>query len=105
MKRIKLMVVVAVLVLFGSGVSLAQEPEASAEKGMVLFSDSNLGTSGKSCYSCHPDGQGMEMAGGKENLTDIINTCISRPLKGQALDTKSVEMQSMVIYIKSLAKQ
>ena len=104
MKRMKLMVVVAVLALLCSGVTLAMEPEASAEKGMALFNDSNLGTSGKSCSSCHLDGQGIEMAGDKENLTDIINTCITRPLKGQALDTKSVEMQSMVLYIKSLAK-
>ena len=105
MKRMKLMVVVVVLVLLGSGVTFALEPEASAEKGMVLFNDSNLGTSGKSCSSCHPDGQGIEMAGDKENLTDIINTCISGPLKGQALDTESIEMQSLVLYIKSLAKQ
>ena len=104
MKRIKLIVVIATLLIFGSGLSLALEHEATAEKGKALFNDANLGTSGMSCSSCHPDGQGMEMAGDKENLTDVINTCITRPLKGQPYDANAIEMQSMVLYIKSLAK-
>jgi cytochrome c len=103
MKRMKLIVMVTALVLLGSGFALALEPEASIEKGMALFNYNNLGTSGKSCATCHPDGQGLEMAGDKENLPGIINSCVTGPLKGQALDTKSDEMQSMVLYIKSLA--
>lgn len=105
MKRMKMMALVAMLVLVGSGVALAMHHEPTVEKGKALFNDPQLGTSGKSCGSCHPDGKGMEKAGAKANLAAMINTCISKPLKGAALDEKSVEMQSLVLYIQSLGKE
>jgi cytochrome c len=85
--------------------------EPSVEGGEKLFNDSALGTSGKSCASCHPDGKGMAAAAGRTEwklggntftaLEDVVNTCLTGPLKGKALDAKSVEMQSIVQYIKS----
>lgn len=80
---------------FGSG--------GSAEQGEKLFNDPGLGGSANetSCASCHPGGKGLEQAGGKENLPQMINTCIERPLKGQALGEDSIEMESLVLYIKS----
>ncbi len=62
-------------------------------------------SSGQSCNSCHPDGQGMAKSAAKANLAETINTCIVKALKGKALDVKSVEMQSMVLYIQSLGKK
>ena len=78
----------------------------SADKGKALFTDSHLGTNGKSCASCHPRGKGLERAGtySEGRLGEIINACIIQPLRGAALDPSSTEMRSLVIYVKSLAQ-
>jgi cytochrome c len=86
----------------------------NAEKGKALFNDAKLGTSGKTCNSCHNEGKGLDKSGEKKeislmgkkytSLEDAINFCIENPLKGKALDPKSQEMQDLVAYIKSLKK-
>ncbi|MFN3504867.1 MAG: hypothetical protein ACK4Y7_01475 [Caldimicrobium sp.] len=83
------------------------------EKGKKLFNNPKLGTAGKSCNSCHPNGQGLEQAGTKKefkimgknlkSLEEAINLCIEMALKGKALDPKSKEMEDLVAYIKSLS--
>jgi cytochrome c len=35
----------------------------------------------------------------------MINACISKPLKGKPIDVNSTEMQSLVLYIKSIGKK
>lgn len=104
MNRMKLITLVALLLLAGSGVVSAMQHEASVEKGKALFNDIKLGTSGDSCNSCHPDGKGMEKAGMKMGLTATINKCIEKALKGKALGDESIEMKSLELYIKSLEK-
>ncbi len=88
----------------GVGLAFAIEHEASIEKGKALFNDPKLGTSGKSCNDCHTNGKGLDKAGTKSNLEEIINGCITQLLKGKALDPKSAEMQSMVLYVKSFSQ-
>lgn len=105
MKSMKLFALVSLLLLVGVGIACAMHHEPTVEKGKALFNDPQLGTSGKSCGSCHPDGKGLEKAGAKPDLAATINTCISKPLQGKPLDEKSVEMQSLVLYIKSLEKK
>ena len=85
---------------------LAISGEATVESGKQLFNDSSLGGSSNktSCGSCHPDGKGLEQSGEKNNLGQMIKTCIERPLKGQAPDDQSMEMESLKLYIKSLKK-
>ncbi len=80
---------------FGSG---------DAEKGKVLFTDPKLagGTTGKSCSSCHPDGQGAAKAGDKKEVRKIINACIVKALKGKAVPLNSAEMDDLVAYLKSV---
>ena len=85
-----------------------------AEKGKALFNDPKLGggTSGKSCNSCHPDGNGLEKAadekewktpaGTRKSLEEAVNVCITMALRGKALDPKSADMANIVAYIKSL---
>jgi len=75
-----------------------------AAKGKALFNDAHFagGTAGKSCNSCHPDGKGLDKAGGRADLKNIINMCIESALKGKALDLNSVEMADVVAYIESL---
>ena len=115
MKKLWIVVFVAFVLVVGSTLAFGMKHEASAEKGKALFNDAKLGTAGNTCGSCHPDGKGLEAsgtktewrAGGKvhKTLEDAINLCITMPLKGKALDVKSKEMQSMVMYIKSLGEK
>jgi mono/diheme cytochrome c family protein len=71
-------------------------------KGKVLFNDAKLGTAGKSCNSCHPDGKGLEKAADRKDLAKVIDTCIENALQGKAIDPKSAEMANLIAYIKSL---
>lgn len=90
------MLVVASLAMAGDGASLS--------KGKELFTGKQLGTSGKSCSTCHPNGKGLEKAAAYDEgeLGEIINQCIRKPLKGKALDPASVEMKSLIVYIRSV---
>ena len=76
----------------------------SLETGKVLFESPYLGTSGKSCSTCHPEGQGL--AGtvklDASELIKTINICIRKPLKGQPFDPASTEMGSMRLYVRHL---
>ncbi len=76
----------------------------SIEMGKLLFSNDKLGTSGKSCATCHMDADKLKGAAtyDEKDLADIINRCIAGPLKGIKLDSGSAEMKSLVLYLKSL---
>lgn len=93
----------AALLLNGTG-ALAEQP--SEARGMELFSNPGLGASQNaiSCATCHPDGKGMEKAAANPRLTEMINRCITGPLKGEPLSAESVAMQSLELYLNSLAK-
>jgi len=77
----------------------------SIETGKRLFNSEKLGTSGKSCASCHQDVSALAGVAvyDKDELADTINQCIASPLKGEKLATDSVEMKALVLYLKSLA--
>lgn len=79
--------------------------ESSPDKGKKLFTSSQLGTSGKSCDTCHAGGSGLLKAAhyDEESLCEIINQCIRGPLKGKPLEPGSSEMKALVQYIKSIA--
>ena len=88
-----------------ASIVFAMQHEATADKGKVLFNDTKLGANGKSCNDCHKDGGGLEKAGVKNDLETIVNNCVSKALNGKDLKIKSVEMQSMVLYIKGLGNE
>ena len=104
MKRHGLIILLALLLGFLGTYACAEE--ATAEKGETLFNDPALGgsTTPASCNGCHPGGKNLAKAGEKTNLKDMINMCIGQALKGNQLDEQSVEMESLVLYIKSLGK-
>ncbi len=77
----------------------------SVELGKKLFNDPSLGTTGKSCNTCHTDGKNLSKAGTMKDLAGVVNSCITQNLKGKALDVNSVEMKSMILYIKSLGQK
>ena len=102
-KTVSFLAIACAVVLFA--VPVAAE-EASVAMGQQLFNNPGLGASknDKSCNSCHPDGKGMEKAGAKADLASMINKCIKGPLQGEGISADSVAMQSLEMYIKSLAK-
>lgn len=103
MKLFRIALVVAIVVAVCAGIGFAQG--ASVEKGKALFNDPKLGTTGKTCNDCHPNGKGLEKAGMMKDLESTVNGCITHSIKGKAIDVKSPEMQSMVMYIKSVGKK
>lgn len=92
-----------VLLALPASISMAAGP--SLEKGKELFESTKLGTNGKSCATCHRDGKRLEGAASYEEgeLTGIVNNCIARALAGKEMDPQSADMQSLVMYIRSLA--
>lgn len=76
----------------------------SLEMGKLLFNNEKLGTSGKSCATCHRDVNKLKKSAAydEDKLVNIINQCIAGPLKGKMLDSRSAEMKSLVLYLKSL---
>lgn len=92
----------ATLCLVGS----AGAETASVARGKQLFASPGLGASqnATSCTVCHENGAGMEKAGAKPGLAGMINRCIQGPLQGEPLSEKSVAMQSLILYVQSLAQ-
>jgi len=93
---------VLLLLLLSGSMVFAMQHEATSDKGKALFNDPKLGTTGKTCNGCHKDGTGLEKSGERQDLEKIVNKCITVALKGKALQPTSVEMQSLLLYLKGL---
>ena len=96
---------VIMLILLATASLALADNGASLARGKELFTSPQLGTNGRSCSSCHPDGKKLEKAAAYDeaDLGGIINQCITKPLKGKALDPNSSDMKSLILYLKSLA--
>lgn len=89
----------------------------NVERGRELFMDERFSSRkvSRSCNSCHPNGKGLEKAGGKDefnimgqrqgSLEDAVNFCIEKGLKGKAIDPNGQEMKDIVAYIRSLKQK
>ena len=75
------------------------------QTGKELFS-TPLGSNGKSCNSCHPEGKGLEHADEYpgEQLREMINFCIRDALKGEMLSLDDPRLVQLEHYILSLKK-
>ena len=89
------------IVLFGM---IPLVSAADLERGKVLFADPILGEGnmGISCNSCHPAGEGLGSAAGRENLEEIINLCIKKDMNGIGIAPDGEEMTNLISYIESL---
>ncbi len=102
----------AAFLLFIPFTSYSQDKKPSAELGKKLFSDTSLGTNGRSCSTCHASekkigelaGRGTWFGGKAKTLEQAINICVTGPLAGKALPEDSVELRSIAEYMKSLVK-
>jgi len=100
------------MVLLVSGIAFTLAFAGDVEKGKMLFNDPKLGggTSGKSCGSCHPNGENID--GTKKTFTimkekqnspeEAVNFCIKMALKGTPIDKDSQDMKDLVSYIQTL---
>lgn len=96
-------VILAIICLGIAGNTAAME-SPSIQLGEKLFHSSALGTTGKSCESCHRGGKGLAEidAYDDEQLRVIVNACIRDALGGRLLSPESQELDSLVIYLRSL---
>lgn len=96
---------VLVFVVLALGLIISASFAGDVEKGKALFNDPKLGTTGKSCGSCHVDGAKLDKAVGKDEkaLAETVNKCIAANLKGKALDVNSDDMKNIVAYVQSVA--
>lgn len=111
----KLKLVFLVVLVLGLAFTLAYAA-GNVENGKKLFENPKFAgaTSGKSCSSCHPNGQGIEGAGTKDKFTimgndtnsleDAVNVCIKHAINGKPIKKNSQDMMDIVAYIKSLKK-
>jgi thiosulfate dehydrogenase len=133
MRKSALLVFLCLVLLFT--VSIAEEqkkegdmPEAKMElkaaykRGMELFMDASLGTTGMSCNSCHMEGGTMPgkmgdmeikpfakvgehypkyFPMGKKVMTldQVVNFCITNPMKGEALKWDDQRLADLVTYV------
>ncbi len=103
MKTIAVVVIVVAMASLGAVQVLAGEQKPSVELGRKLFNEVQPGITGKTCADCHKDGAGLEKSGSiAEHHLTMINQCTTNALKGKPLAVDSVEMQSLMLYIKSL---
>lgn len=103
----------------------AMELAKSVERGLALFGDKKLGTSGKTCNDCHMEGgtQDGKMGDmtlkafdnlaahypkyfmmGKRVMTldQVVNFCVTTPLKGEALAWDDQRLTDLVAYCASV---
>ncbi len=114
--KTNIVAVVAALIFF-AGVTLCLA--GNVEKGKFLFESPDFGggTSGKSCKTCHAGGRNLSsklfsketttfgiMGMEKNNLAEVVNVCIERPLKGKAIDPEGEEMMDIIAYMETIAK-
>ena len=76
----------------------------SAELGKQLFEAHSLGASGRSCATCHANGKGLDKLDVYDDagLKKMINYCIEKALKGKPFPMDSQELDSLLLYLRSL---
>lgn len=98
--------------------TLATAWAANTKKGEASFKDPSFagGTKGKSCWTCHANGEGLGedlfkdkeytiMGMEKKTLADVVNVCIEKPLGGKAIDTEGEDMKNILAYMEELVKK
>lgn len=102
----------------------AKELTMSVARGKALFVDTELGTNGMACNSCHKQGGAVESKLGDKTLKafddlasmyprywgngrvmtldQVVNFCLTNPLQGEALAWDSQELTDLVAYCASV---
>ena len=93
----------ALIVISYTTSAIARETPTIA-LGEKLFNDNNLGSTGNNCATCHPSGKRLEESKAYDDdmLKEMINFCIRDALKGEMLKTDSMELNSLLVYLRGL---
>ncbi len=100
----KLIVVINILLMSGLLAYAIETPSLSL--GKTLFESAELGTKGRSCNTCHPQGKGLNMVGdfNDTELKDIVNACLRDALGAKIISPDSQEMNALVGYVRKFQK-
>ena len=104
MWKMRIATVITILLLMASPLFALEG--ATVELGKQLFESTQLGSKGRSCQSCHSQGEGLDKIGdfNDEELKDIINACIRDALGGKLISADSQEMDSLLHYVRTFQK-
>lgn len=89
-----------------------KDPVNSARRAEALWMDASLGTSGFSCSTCHPGGAGLKstpwpkfikMADDTLTVDQMINFCMTNPMKAKPLAWNSQTVTLLAKYISANA--
>lgn len=100
----KSIVVFSMLLMTGLHAYAFEAPSLSL--GKTLFESTELGTKGRSCTTCHPQGKGLDMVGdfNDTELKDIINACLRDALGAETISADAQEMNALVGYVRKFQK-
>ncbi|MDH3454477.1 MAG: cytochrome C [Desulfuromonadales bacterium] len=100
----KLIFLIGLLFMTGLHAHAIEAPSLSL--GKTLFDSAELGTKGRSCSTCHPQGKGLDKVGdfNDTELKDIINACLRDALGAQTISPESQEMNALVGYVREFQK-
>lgn len=104
--------------------------EGDAVRGITLFKDPELGTTGKSCESCHPNGgqEGLDTPEmktkplvdvkdrypgpfsvmpeeGEMTLEEVVNACVTGPVGGKPFIENGRDMADMIAYLNGIESE
>ena len=90
--------------------ALAAPPgEPTIERGRELFHDPDLGANGKTCVLCHAGGKAFDpeelRAITPKDVGTLSNHCLSLRMKSQKLPPDSVELRSLVLFVRTFAQK
>ncbi len=100
MKRTALLIILLQMV----SISLTYAIETpSLALGKSIFESTALGANGRSCSSCHAEGEGLALIGdfNDTELKDIINACIRDAQNGEMFSPESQEMNALLGYVRT----
>jgi cytochrome c peroxidase len=98
--------ILLLVILLTIGFPAAAIETPSVGLGKTLFESAELGSKGKSCSACHPQGKGLDKVGdfNDSELKDIINACLRDALGAAMISTDSQEMDALLAYVRSFQK-
>ena len=89
--------------------TLSAPGEVSIENGKALFQNPDLGVNGKTCALCHAGGKQFDPEELRERTPKevgiLANHCLSLRMRSPKLAPDSVELQSLILYVKTFQQK
>lgn len=89
--------------------ALSAPGEVTIEHGKALFQNPDLGVNGKTCALCHAGGKQFDPEELRERSPKevgiLTNHCLSLRMRSPKLAPDSVELQSLILYVKTFQQK